>query len=77
MPIDFDCDCGKTLRVPDEHAGKRVKCPGCNGISFVPGGEEPVFEVVHKNSPPPSAQGYAKSKPSYDEDEEEDGRATA
>jgi len=30
------CDCGKQMRVVDEQAGKRVKCPGCGEILAVP-----------------------------------------
>jgi hypothetical protein len=38
VPIEFSCDsCGKRLRVKDESAGKRVKCPGCQTILRVPG----------------------------------------
>ena len=29
MPIQISCQCGKTLKVKDELAGKAVKCPGC------------------------------------------------
>jgi hypothetical protein len=37
MPEIITCpDCGRKLRVPDELAGKQVKCPGCN-IRFVGG----------------------------------------
>ncbi len=35
MPV-IQCTCGKQLRVPDEHAGKRVKCPGCGQPVVVP-----------------------------------------
>jgi hypothetical protein len=35
------CSCGKTLRVADEHAGKRVKCPACAASLTVPGGGAP------------------------------------
>jgi hypothetical protein len=71
MPITFNCACGKTLRVADEHAGKRVKCPACNAIGTVPGGPEPepVFEVV-ENAPKP-AKPFAK--PSADDEEEGGG----
>lgn len=69
MPIVFDCECGKTLKVPDEHAGKRVKCPVCNGISFVPGGEEPVFEVIEK---PPAPRLPRKAKVEFDDDDDDD-----
>lgn len=29
MPIRIQCQCGKTLNVRDDLAGKTVKCPGC------------------------------------------------
>ena len=33
MPIIVKCEgCGKTLKVKDELARKRVKCPGCGAI---------------------------------------------
>ena len=35
MPITLRCACGKTLRVGDELAGKRVKCPVCEAIQTV------------------------------------------
>ena len=45
MPITLNCACGKILRIPDQHAGKRVKCPACHGIlSTAP--PQPAFEVV-------------------------------
>ncbi len=40
MPIEFQCSCGRTLRVKDEMAGKRAKCPGCEQALTVP--SEPV-----------------------------------
>ena len=36
MPITFACDCGKQLRVADEYAGKRAKCPECGEVATVP-----------------------------------------
>jgi hypothetical protein len=36
MSIEFGCPCGKTLRVRDELAGDRVKCPVCGEIRNVP-----------------------------------------
>src|SRR5262245_33420174 len=38
MTIAMTCACGRTLRVADEHAGKRVKCPDCAAALTVPGG---------------------------------------
>jgi|ERR1700722_2416697 len=56
MPLTWTCTCGKSLRVADELAGKRVKCPACNGVSTVPQAD-PGFEVVEETdlqpSPPP------------------------
>jgi hypothetical protein len=36
MPIEFDCGCGRRLRVADEHAGKLARCPACRGVAQVP-----------------------------------------
>lgn len=41
MPISVRCknpDCGKALRVQDDLAGRRVKCPACGQIVSVPDG---------------------------------------
>lgn len=34
--IDVVCSCGKRLRVKDEHAGRKVRCPKCQSVSQVP-----------------------------------------
>jgi len=36
MPISFQCGCGRTLRVKDELAGRKVRCPECSTILAVP-----------------------------------------
>jgi len=36
MPLVVTCTCGKRLQVAEEHAGKRVKCPGCQAVVTVP-----------------------------------------
>ena len=37
MPIEISCNsCSKRLRVPENAAGKRVKCPKCQTILSVP-----------------------------------------
>jgi len=39
MAIEILCPgCSRPLRVPDEHAGKQVRCPACQQISIAPGG---------------------------------------
>jgi hypothetical protein len=58
MPITFNCTCGKTLRVPDAHAGRRAKCPACNAIVPVPAPEkEPEFEIVEETPTPAATSG--------------------
>jgi|SRR5579883_868637 len=73
MPITFDCPCGKTLRVPDAHAGRRAKCPVCNAIVPIPG-PDPVFEVVEeKPKPAPVKPGTKPTKPPNDSDDDDGG----
>jgi predicted RNA-binding Zn-ribbon protein involved in translation (DUF1610 family) len=36
MTIQLTCSCGKRLRVPDNAAGKRAKCPACGKVGIVP-----------------------------------------
>lgn len=36
MVIDFACTCGREFHVPEAHAGKRTKCPGCSHPLTVP-----------------------------------------
>ena len=37
MPIEIRCPkCGRKLNVPDKYAGKRAKCPKCQGVIEIP-----------------------------------------
>lgn len=36
MPISFSCRCGRILRVADELAGRKARCPGCSSVLTVP-----------------------------------------
>ena len=39
MAIEFQCDhCSTTLRVPEEHAGKKAKCPKCQAVNLIQAG---------------------------------------
>lgn len=38
MPVSLSCDCGKKLKVKDELAGKKIRCPGCSDVLIVPAG---------------------------------------
>jgi hypothetical protein len=40
MAIIMACQCGKQLKVNDEFVGRRVKCPDCESVLTVPGGDE-------------------------------------
>jgi hypothetical protein len=42
MPIVVACSCGKQFRAKDEHAGKRLRCPGCGQPLAIPGGAAPA-----------------------------------
>ncbi len=35
MPVAVKCDCGKQLRVSEEHLGKRIRCPACGEALLV------------------------------------------
>jgi hypothetical protein len=54
MSIELSCSCGKKLKVRDDLAGKRVKCPACQGVIAVPQPEEeepPVLEAAPAEEP--------------------------
>jgi hypothetical protein len=41
MPIAVTCGCGRAMRVKDEVAGKKIRCPGCSAVLTVPKPEAP------------------------------------
>lgn len=60
MPLQIPCPCGKTLKVPDNLAGKKVKCPSCAEIVEVPASPPPpvfdpdvVFDEISSSPRPP------------------------
>ncbi|MFQ5734611.1 MAG: hypothetical protein ACE5KM_21975, partial [Planctomycetaceae bacterium] len=36
MSIVVQCDCGKTYKVADKNAGKKMRCKACNGVVAIP-----------------------------------------
>jgi len=53
MAIRFTCEnpkCGKPLRVKDDVAGKRIKCPACGHSQVVPANEETETVAAKINS---------------------------
>ena len=45
MPLTVTCDCGRTLRLKEELAGRKVRCPSCAGALTVP---EPESEEAEE-----------------------------
>jgi hypothetical protein len=45
MPIEFTCpECRRLLRVPEQSAGKKAKCPSCGAIVAIPSDTPPTTE---------------------------------
>jgi len=55
MPIEVVCpQCRKTLRVGDHVAGKKIRCPACQGVVAVPAEEiVEVAEIYEEPGPEP------------------------
>lgn len=53
MPIAMRCRCGKDIRVPDDAAGRKVRCQACGGLSTVPMDLDGGAEVVDTGAPAP------------------------
>jgi hypothetical protein len=62
MPLTVNCSCGQQLRVQETLAGKKVRCPKCQGVVMVPQPvaeplplpdpiEEPLLEVLPADPP--------------------------
>jgi len=58
MPIEVVCpQCRKTLRVGDHVAGKKIRCPACQGVVAVPAAEIiEVAEIYEEPEPQPVRQ---------------------
>lgn len=42
MAIQFACTCGKTLAVPDDLSGQKVRCPSCGQVLIAPAAAAPA-----------------------------------
>ena len=71
MPITFSCECGKTLRVKDDLAGRRVRCPDCQEILTVPdeasGGIQSPSAARERAAAPPPPPPRRRAEPDDDE----------
>ena len=67
MPISLNCACGRKLRLRDESAGKRGRCPTCGRMLDIPGPASPESEPPvlsgHEMEPGAGAQSYPSSMP--------------
>jgi hypothetical protein len=52
MSIQFACQCGKSLKAADEHAGKRAKCNQCGQVVTIPGVRQEVAKAAPMATPP-------------------------
>ena len=53
MSITATCACGKVLKVGDQYAGKRVRCPACGQTVLIPDpAAEEVLEEAGYETPP-------------------------
>lgn len=56
MSIEFICpQCTKQLRVGDENAGRKARCPQCDTICQIPAAEAEVVELFPTTGPKPSS----------------------
>jgi hypothetical protein len=62
MPIHVECDCGKSLNVPDKLAGKKGKCPACGAVLNIPAGDTDDEPKVELKAPPSKATGTVGRK---------------
>ncbi|MCI0378333.1 MAG: hypothetical protein L0215_12060 [Gemmataceae bacterium] len=74
MPILLQCRCGKKLKVRDEFAGKKVRCPACGEIAVA---EEAILEPEilapapnTRSGPPPLEPARARQEDAADDSEE-------
>ncbi len=78
MPIDFSCpECDRSLKVKDEIAGKKIKCPGCAAVIGVPEPRARVSAVKPKPSRDNGAvtagnKPAARSANARDDDDDDD-----
>jgi hypothetical protein len=69
MPLALKCTCGRSLRVKDELAGKKVRCPSCSAILTAPkpdAEEEAVTLLLAEDEAPAKSQDSADNLPTTD-----------
>ncbi|HZV06439.1 MAG TPA: zinc-ribbon domain-containing protein [Gemmataceae bacterium] len=70
MPISLTCPkCSSSLRVPDDLAGKKVKCPKCAEVFAAAAPEQ---AAITKEKPPARSEGIAPTITTLEEIDEEE-----
>lgn len=72
MAISFACQCGKQLKVAEQYAGKRAKCPACAGVVTVPvqealAPEDAAFEMLSADPDPEPARALKPAARQWEE----------
>jgi len=74
MTISFQCTgCGRTLKVADELAGRKGKCPQCNAVLFIPEGKKSALTTA----PAPPRKKAAPAPPAEEPEDPEEARDEA
>ena len=83
MPIALTCGCGRAMRIKEEYAGRKVRCPDCRGVVTVPEPTAPpqIDELEVLNAEPaeaeretlPSRAAVTARRPTPPRDEEDAG----
>ncbi len=60
MSIEFDCRCGKTVRVRDDLAGSDMRCPDCDEKLVVPDGSTTIARASRADNEPVRPSKYRK-----------------
>lgn len=62
MPIEFPCsECHSTLRVPEQHVGKRARCPKCRTLNMVQSDSGPLPQTGNTGGNAPLYQQPAEA----------------
>jgi phage FluMu protein Com len=73
MPFTIACtNCEKTLKVPDEMAGKKVRCPACKSVVLVPAANDEDAAIQEDAPAPKKKAAPPPLRKRRDEEEEED-----
>ena len=73
--ITFQCECGKSHSISEEHAGKRGKCSKCGNVMRIPGLQpEPALTAASVNRPAARVTSPPKARASSGLDDQDTSR---